>query len=212
MSSSAPFRAILPAACFQGETLGLTRLAANAACSLVFLAVLPAIAAWSMPRWLPSVTINSVSQAGWLGAPLRLSRAGWLALVVVPAVGGLSASALLPSVRAAYPIWRGAGHHAGAFLLSAALVAVLLLATETLYRGFALAGMHRAWGPKAVLFLLPIYVLDHIGAPTIELASSAVAGLALGALAVRTRSIWPGFVAHTTFALSVDLGSVYVSG
>jgi membrane protease YdiL (CAAX protease family) len=83
----------------------------------------------------------------------------------------------------------------------------LLLCTELFYRGFALRSVARSWPRAAALIVLPIYVLDHVGAPMPELVGSAAAGLILGQLALVTRSIWPGFAIHVACALAVDLGT-----
>jgi membrane protease YdiL (CAAX protease family) len=45
----------------------------------------------------------------------------------------------------------------------------------------------------------------HYGKPSLEAAGAIVAGIALGSLAMRTKSIYSGFLVHVTVALSMDL-------
>ena len=45
----------------------------------------------------------------------------------------------------------------------------------------------------------------HYGKPYLETSGALVAGVALGSLAMRTRSIYSGFLVHVTVALAMDL-------
>jgi membrane protease YdiL (CAAX protease family) len=48
------------------------------------------------------------------------------------------------------------------------------------------------------------YVMIHFGKPYVETAGAFVAGVALGTVAMRTRSIYSGFLVHATIALLMD--------
>jgi membrane protease YdiL (CAAX protease family) len=52
------------------------------------------------------------------------------------------------------------------------------------------------------------YCMIHYGKPYLEAAGAVVAGVALGSLAMRTRSIYSGFLVHVTVALLMDLLSL----
>jgi hypothetical protein len=72
--------------------------------------------------------------------------------------------------------------------------------------------MHRAFGIRAIFLILPVYVLDHVGAPWPELVGSAFTGIALGWLSLRAKSLWPGFLLHLSFAWAVGLGALHSTG
>jgi membrane protease YdiL (CAAX protease family) len=48
------------------------------------------------------------------------------------------------------------------------------------------------------------YVMIHYGKPYLESSVAFLAGVALGSLAMRTRSIYSGFFVHVTVALLMD--------
>lgn len=49
------------------------------------------------------------------------------------------------------------------------------------------------------------YCMIHFGKPWPEALSSIAAGILLGTIALRTRSIWIGFFIHESVAFSMDL-------
>lgn len=204
-STTAPYREVLPETWFEGASFGLFRLAANAIASSLLLAVLPLIIAWRMgPRdgvlrgmglaWPDSFPVWTL-----LPASAALASSGWWA-------------GSLDTVRNAYPVWQNAGPNLPNLLLSCALVGIIVLSTEVLYRGIALHAMHRSLGMGAIFLILPVYVFDHVGAPWPEVVGSAFTGIALAWLSIRTKSLWPGFLLHASFAWAVDLGALYSTG
>lgn len=103
-------------------------------------------------------------------------------------------AALLPGMRAYYPMWPidpGAG---GVALYLASMLAIVG-GTEFLYRGVMLLPM-RGWGPWAVLPHLAPYVWIHVGKPPEEVLGSVLAGLLWGWAAYRSGTIYPGLISH----------------
>jgi hypothetical protein len=49
------------------------------------------------------------------------------------------------------------------------------------------------------------FAVSHIGKPLPEVAGSFVAGVVLGAIAVRTHSFVPGFVCHALVSATMDI-------
>lgn len=204
-STTAPYREVLPATWFEGASFGLFRLTANAIASLMLLAVVPLLIGWRTGP--PNGALRGmglaepVSFPSWTLLPTAaaLAAAGWWA-------GSLDA------VRNAYPVWQDAGSSLPNLLLSCVLVGIVLLSTEVLYRGVALHAMRRALGMRAIFLILPVYVIDHVGAPWPEVVGSAFTGTALGWLSIRTQSLWPGFLLHASFAWAVDLGALHSTG
>ncbi|MDH7514487.1 MAG: CPBP family intramembrane metalloprotease [Bacteroidota bacterium] len=77
---------------------------------------------------------------------------------------------------------------------------------EYLWRGFVLFGLekHLGGGPSVLIQMLPFVIL-HSGKPVLETLGAVVAGIALGALALRTRSYWYGVLTHWSVMLTIDL-------
>lgn len=79
------------------------------------------------------------------------------------------------------------------------------LALEIFFRGFWLSGLRSSLGSGAIFAMCVPYCMIHYGKPYLEAAGAVVAGVALGSLAMRTRSIYSGFLVHVTVALTMDL-------
>lgn len=78
-------------------------------------------------------------------------------------------------------------------------------ALEIFFRGFWLSGLRNTLGSGAIFAMCVPYCMIHYGKPYLEAAGAVVAGVALGSLAMRTKSIYSGFLVHVTVALSMDL-------
>jgi hypothetical protein len=72
-------------------------------------------------------------------------------------------------------------------------------------RGFMLGAMRRAMGSAAIFAMAVPYCMIHYGKPYLETHGAIVAGVVLGSLAMRTKSIYAGFLVHITVAYSMDL-------
>jgi membrane protease YdiL (CAAX protease family) len=53
------------------------------------------------------------------------------------------------------------------------------------------------------------YCMIHYGKPYLEANGAIVAGVVLGSLAMRTRSIYAGFLVHISVAAGMDFLSLY---
>lgn len=67
------------------------------------------------------------------------------------------------------------------------------------------------WGRATALLLLQtlLFVIGHLDKPPLEAWLSLPAGLFFGLLALRTRSVLPGFLLHFTLSTSVNLFCAY---
>lgn len=80
-----------------------------------------------------------------------------------------------------------------------------MLKTEFFFRGFLLFGIKKRYGAYAAILLTMIpFVLVHLVKPEIETFGAFPVGLALAYLAIRTESIWYGFLLHWSLALSLN--------
>jgi hypothetical protein len=209
MTTPANFAGWLPASWFTADNLGTTRLCLSASVALLFLVVLALLL---LRRWAGPGT--SVADQLGVRAPDLAGRSSWwvLAGFFVGAAGlGLLAPWVSDEIAAAYPLDWHAGRSPLALLRTELLVLVLIAATEIFYRGMVVRLLHDRVGVLAIYISAAIYTLDHIGAPRLELYGSAVAGILLGYLATTTRSIWPGFIAHATCAIGVDLSALWTT-
>lgn len=132
-----------------------------------------------------------------------------IAACVLLALATAFALSRLPGVRAHYPVHAFVRTAPILWIPSTLLFACYGLAQEALFRGFLVLGVSRALGPLALLLQTALYALAHAGKPPVEVALSIPAGLVLGLAALRTRSIWPGFLVHFALSTGVNLFCVF---
>jgi len=81
---------------------------------------------------------------------------------------------------------------------------------EFLFRGWMLNGLLPKFGRVgAVLCQVAPFAVMHLGKAELEALGSIVAGIALGILALRTRSFWYGALLHGIVAVFMDLISAW---
>ncbi|HEV3235506.1 MAG TPA: CPBP family intramembrane glutamic endopeptidase [Gemmataceae bacterium] len=83
---------------------------------------------------------------------------------------------------------------------------------EFFFRGFILHGAKHRFGAYAILVMMVPYCMIHFTKPLPECLASIVAGLALGFMSLKTRSIWLGAALHISVALSMDFASLWRQG
>jgi membrane protease YdiL (CAAX protease family) len=155
---------------------------------------LSVLAAWKVPR----ATIH-VSPQG-LVRHLRVYLL--LYLGVVPFVVLASRT---HAFQATYPFYKLAGRSWRDLIAWELLYASSFVALELFYRGFILGMLRRSLGPYAIFVMIVPYCMIHFGKPAAESTGAIFAGIALGTLAMATRSIWGGVVIHISIAWTMDL-------
>jgi membrane protease YdiL (CAAX protease family) len=83
---------------------------------------------------------------------------------------------------------------------------------EFLFRGFLLHGLRRRFGAYCIPLMMVPYCMIHFGKPLPETLASIVAGLGLGFLSLKNRSIVLGVAIHLSVALSMDFASLWQKG
>ncbi|HEU4733950.1 MAG TPA: type II CAAX endopeptidase family protein [Kofleriaceae bacterium] len=130
----------------------------------------------------------------------------WIYLALFAAVLPL---VLLASTTAAfrqtYPFYRLANRSYLDLAVWELLYAIQFLSLEFFFRGFLLHGLRRALGANAIFVMLVPYCMIHFGKPLPETLGAIGAGLVLGTLAMRTRSIWGGVLIHIAVAVTMDV-------
>ncbi len=109
------------------------------------------------------------------------------------------------SFRQTYPFYRIANRSYADLAIWEALYAVQFLSLEFFFRGFILQGLRRALGANAIFVMIVPYCMIHYGKPLPETIGAIGAGLILGTLAMRTRSIWGGVLIHVGVATTMDV-------
>lgn len=139
---------------------------------------------------------------GFRGFLRHLWIYGALFLAISPAVYWASKT---PAFRNTYPFYSLAGRSSFDLWAWELLYGVQFLALEVFFRGFMLQGLRRSMGANAIFVMIVPYCMIHFQKPVLETLGAIGAGLILGTLAMRTRSIWGGVLIHVGVAVSMDL-------
>ncbi|HVV87712.1 MAG TPA: type II CAAX endopeptidase family protein [Kofleriaceae bacterium] len=111
--------------------------------------------------------------------------------------------------RSTYPFYAQANRSWTDLWTWEAMYAVQFMCLEFFFRGFILHGLRRALGANAIFVMIVPYNMIHYGKPMAETFGAIGAGLILGTLAMRTRSIWGGVMIHVGVAWTMDLLAVH---
>lgn len=110
-----------------------------------------------------------------------------------------------PEFLAYYPLWVTARQSPEDFMFHQGVMFFVMLANEFFFRGFMLFVLARRMSPTAaIVFQMIPYAMAHAAKPPLEYFASVFAGLALGCMAWRGRSIWPGVWLHWLCAMWID--------
>jgi uncharacterized protein len=85
-------------------------------------------------------------------------------------------------------------------------------ALEFFFRGFMLHGTKQRFGFYSVFVMTIPYCMIHFGKPLPETIAAIIAGIVLGTLSLKSRSIWLGVVIHYSVAITMDLCAMYQKG
>ena len=169
---------------------------------------------WSGWRVLGYVVMPIIALAFMPGARIRdvhVSPRGFfrhlwiyvlLFLIVLPAV---IAASRTPEFRHTYPFYRLANRSKFDLWSWEALYAAQFVSLEFFFRGFILQALRRALGSNAIFVMIVPYCMIHYGKPLPETLGAIGAGLILGTLAMRTKSIWGGVLIHIGVAMTMDV-------
>jgi uncharacterized protein len=80
-----------------------------------------------------------------------------------------------------------------------------MIGWEYVWRGFMLFGLYPKFGYYAVLIQMMPFLILHNGKPAPETFGAIIAGVALGALALRTRSFWYCAFTHFGVMFMIDV-------
>ncbi len=127
-------------------------------------------------------------------------RRGWLVVgaVLVLAVVFALVGTLFPDMMEYYPVelWGPVEGTLPSMVVYEAGMAVLLFATELMYRGWLVMATSERLGRWSALVAAVPYALLHVGKPTEEVVFSFFAGVAFGLADLEARSLLPSFASH----------------
>jgi membrane protease YdiL (CAAX protease family) len=114
--------------------------------------------------------------------------------------------------RTYYPFYSRASRSWADFIGWELLYAAQFFSLEFFFRGFWLKSMKSALGSHAIFAMVVPYCMIHFGKPFLECLAAILAGVFLGTLSMKTRSIWSGFLIHVSVAVSMDVAALLATG
>ena len=126
---------------------------------------------------------------------------GLFFIVVVPAMLVVSSA---PDFATYYPFYKASTRSWFDFLVWEAMYFAQFFALEMFFRGFWLGALRKSFGSGAIFAMAVPYCMIHFGKPYLEAVGAIVAGIALGSLSMKTKSIYQGFLLHITIAALMD--------
>ncbi len=103
-----------------------------------------------------------------------------------------------------YPFYKGASRSWLDYLSWEACYFAQFFALEFYFRGFLLQALRKKMGSAAIFAVAVPYCMIHYGKPYLEAHGAIIAGVVLGSLAMKTRSIYAGFLVHIVVAALMD--------
>ncbi len=83
---------------------------------------------------------------------------------------------------------------------------------EFFFRGFIVHGLKLRFGYYSVFIMTIPYCLIHFGKPMPETFAAIIAGIILGTLSLKSRTIWMGVFIHYSVAITMDLSALWQKG
>jgi len=138
----------------------------------------------------------------WRGFAEHWKVYAGLYALVLPVIWLVS---LTPDFYTFYPMYPNAGRSWADLLMWEGMYAAQFVALEFFFRGFLVGGLSKHLGMLAVPIAVMPYMMIHFTKLWPEATASIVAGLVLGWLAWKTKSIWGGVCVHCGVASTMDL-------
>ncbi len=125
-------------------------------------------------------------------------------VVMIPIVWVVSS---YPEFAATYPQYKAARDSWVTFFIFETGMLIYMFAWEFIWRGFMLFGLEKKFGYYTVFIQMIPFLILHNGKPAGETFGAIIAGIALGVLALRTRSFLYGVIIHEAVMFSINLFS-----
>jgi len=146
---------------------------------------------------------------GWGGLNTHWQIYAVLYCLIFSAVFGVS---FLAEYQEIYPFYEHAGRSYYDFLAWELAYGIQFLVLEFLFRGVMLSGLRKWLGYGAIFVMIIPYCMIHFGKTGSESVGAIFAGIILGSLAMKYRSIWGGVLLHWAVAITMDLFALWQKG
>lgn len=98
------------------------------------------------------------------------------------------------------------------FLAWELLYALQFVALEFFFRGFLLHGTKKRFGFYSIFVMMVPYCMIHYQKPMLEAFAAIAAGIILGVMSLKTKSIWFGAAIHISVAWTMDATALWRKG
>lgn len=98
------------------------------------------------------------------------------------------------------------------YLIWEVFYVIQFFALEFFFRGFMVHGLKKDMGVTSVFVMVIPYCMIHFDKPLAECIGSIAAGIFLGLMSYKTKSIWMGTLLHTAAAVSMNWLSLWQRG
>lgn len=156
-----------------------------------------------LPLWKLMFPEDKLLDMGLRGRGF-LSHAWIYGLCLAVVIPAMLIVAREPDFGSYYPFYKLSSRSYFDWLCWEAMYFTQFFALELFFRGWMLGALRRSLGSSAIFAMALPYCMIHYGKPYLEANGAIVAGVVLGSLAMRTRSIYAGFLVHVTVAFSMD--------
>ncbi len=110
----------------------------------------------------------------------------------------------VPSFNKKYPFYDQAGDSIGQFVIYELTYLTQFVSLEAFFRGFFVFALFKKLGYYAVPIMTIPYCMIHFGKPAPESLGAILAGMALGYLALKSKSWLPGALLHFAVGITMD--------
>lgn len=117
-------------------------------------------------------------------------------------------AASTPAFQQMYPFFKYVATGWQYFVIWQIAYAMQFVAVEFFFRGFLVFGLYPRLGPYSLCLAVIPYCMIHFAKPFGESLGAIAAGLVLGYLALKNRSIWGGAGLHWGVAVTMDLAAI----
>ena len=90
--------------------------------------------------------------------------------------------------------------------------AAQFVSLEFFFRGYMVHGTKRQFGPYCIFVMMVPYCMIHFGKPLPETFAAIMAGIILGFMSLKTRSVWMGAFLHIGVAWTMDTLALWRTG
>jgi uncharacterized protein len=135
----------------------------------------------------------------------------YMLLVMIPLVLFFSRTESFQMRYPFYDVQKGEPFYPN-FIIWEVFYFLQFFALEFFFRGFMLHGTKQRFGFYSVFVMTIPYCMIHFGKPLPETIAAIIAGIVLGTLSLKSKSIWMGVAIHYSVAITMDLCAMYQKG